>query len=111
MAYDVITPAKLGQGEVGVAPSIFYTVPLNTRVFVKDIDISNTTAGNKDIRIYLVPSGDSPATSNALIYDVAVPTKGGLQWTGTQILDEGDTIQLEADIVGCTANISGAEAV
>ena len=111
MAYDVITPVKLGQGAVTASPTTFYTVPAITRTFVKDIDISNTTAVNKLIRVYLIPTGDSAGTANALIYDLTIPANGSLQWTGVQILEAGDFIQLEADAVGCTAHISGAEAV
>jgi len=111
MAFDVISPAKLGQGAVGITPSTFYTVPSNTRTFVKDIDVCNTTAVAKLIRVYLVPSGDSAGTANALFYDLTIPGNGSLQWTGSQILDVGDTIQAEADAVGCTLNASGGEAV
>jgi hypothetical protein len=111
MAFDSITPVKLGQGAVGATPSIFYTVPANTRTFVKDIDICNTTAVDKLIRVYLVPSGDSAGTDNALFYDLTIPGNGTLQWTGSQILEVGDIIQAEADVVGCTLNASGGEAV
>ena len=111
MAFDVISPVKLGQGAVEITPSTFHTVPVNTRTFVKDIDVCNTTAVDKLIRVYLVPNGDSADTTNALIYDLTIPANGALQWGGVQILETGDTIQLEADVVGCTANISGAEAV
>ena len=69
MAFDLITPVKLGQGAVTSSPVTFYTVPVITRTFVKNIDICNTTAVDKLIRIYLVPNGDSPSTSNARIYD------------------------------------------
>jgi len=111
VAFDVITPTKLGQGAIGTSPGIFYTVPANTRTFIKDIDICNTTDVDKDIRVYLVSSGDSAGTANALIYDLTIPNKGTLQWTGSQILETGDTVQIEADAVGCTANISGGEAI
>ena len=111
MAFDVITPVKLGTGAVTASPATFYTVPSITRTFVKDIDISNTTSVDKLIRVYLIPTGDSAGTANALIYDLTIPANGSLQWTGVQILETGDFIQLEADAVGCTAHISGAEAV
>jgi hypothetical protein len=110
MAFDVITPAKLGQGAVGITPFIFYTVPANTRTFVKNIDICNTTLVSKSITGYLVPIGDSPTADNTLIPGITVPANGMFQWAGVQLLNAGDTIQLMADVVGCTANISGAEA-
>lgn len=111
MAFNKLTPVKLGQGAVLATPSTFYIVPTNTRTYVKNIDICNTTAVDKLIRVYLVPDGDSAGTANALIYDLTVPANGNMEWTGSQILETGDTIQLDADVVGCTANISGGEAV
>ena len=111
MAFNELTPKKLGTGAVAATVSTFYTTPANTRAYVKDIDIANTTAVDKLIRIYLIPSGDAAGTANALIYDLTIPANGSLQWTGTQILEAGDFIQLSADVVGCTAHISGAEGI
>ena len=114
MAFDVITPAKLGQGAIGATVSTFYTVPANTRTFVKNIDICNTTTGNINVTVYLVPSGDSAADANSLLSSIRVigtAAQGGLvQWEGSQILNEGDTIQAVGGVVGLTINISGGEA-
>lgn len=111
MAFDVITPVKLGRGAIGTSLSTPYTVPSSTRGLVKNIDICNTTAVDRLVKVYLVPSGDSAGTANSLMYDVTIPANGIFQWTGIQVLNAGDTIQVSADAVGCTINVSGGEAV
>jgi len=113
MAYDRITPKKLAQAAMPADPTIstIYTVPAKTRTFVKDIDICNTTAATLNAYVYLVASGGSPTTSNLLISGIEVPANGMFQWTGTQILEIGDTIRVKGSAVGLTTNISGAEAL
>lgn len=111
MAYQNITPKKLGQGGITGAVTTLYTVPASTRTLVKDIDVVNTTAGALTIDIYLVPSGGSAGTTNALFYGYSINANSNLQWTGTQIMDAGDTIQIKASGVGCTIHASGGEAV
>lgn len=111
MAFDSITPAKLGRGSIGATVSTFYTVPALTRTFVKDIDIANTTSTTINATVYLVESGGTAGTSNALLYAVMIPANGTLQWTGSQILHAGDTIQALGSTTGLTINISGGEAV
>jgi hypothetical protein len=111
MAFDLITPAKLGQAAITVGVTTLYTVPASTRTFVKDIDIANTTAGALNLRVFLVPFAGTAATTNALFYDVAVAARSTLQWIGTQILNAGDTIQVQASGAGLTITASGAEAI
>lgn len=111
MAFDVITPAKLGQGSIGTIVSTFYITPVITRTLVKDMDICNTTTANINVTAYLVPVGDSPGDDNTLVPGITIPANGMFQWSGIQILNSGGTIQLVADAVGCTANISGGEAI
>lgn len=111
MAFDVITPTKLGQAAITTGVTTLYTVPTSTRTFVKDLDIANTTAAAINVRVFLVPSAGSAATANALFYDAAVPANTTLQWLGTQILNVADTIQVQASSVGLTITASGAEAV
>jgi len=111
MAFQNITPLKLGQAAIGVGVTTLYTVPASTRSFVKDIDICNTTAGALNVRVFLVPSAGSAGTTNALLYDVAVAANSTLQWLGTQILNAADTVQIQASGAGLTISASGAEAI
>jgi hypothetical protein len=111
MAFDVITPTKLGQAAITTGVTTLYTTPASTRAFVKDMDIANTTAGALNVRVFFVPSAGSAATTNALFYDVSIPTATTIQWLGTQIMNAGDTIQIQASGAGLTITASGAEAV
>lgn len=111
MAFDVITPVRLGSGAIGVALTTLRTNPALTRDIVKDIDIANTTSGSITVRVYLVESGGAAGTSNQLTPTLTIPANGYYQWTGCQILHEGDEIQAIASAVGLTAHVSGGEAV
>ena len=88
-----------------------YTVPSNTRTFVKDIDIINTTSSSIGIYVNIVQSGSTATTANAIFYNNALPGNTTVQWTGTQIMNVGDTIQVKASATGCTATISGGEGI
>lgn len=111
MAFDVITPTKLGQSAITTGVTTLYTTPASTRTFVKDMDVANTTAGAINVRVFFVPSAGSAATTNALFYDVSVSANTTIQWLGTQIMNTGDTIQIQASGAGLTITASGAEAV
>ncbi len=50
-------------------------------------------------------------TANAFLYDVPVPNNNALQYDGIQVMNAGDTIQIQAAAVGLTITASGAEAV
>ena len=111
MAFSTITPNQLAQAAIGVATSTLYTVPAATRTFVKDMDICNTTASAITVRVHLVPNAGVAGTGNAVLYDASIPAKSTVQWTGTQVISAGATIQASASNTGVTITISGGEAV
>jgi len=111
MAFDVITPTKLGQAVITTGVTTLYTVPANTRTLLKEFSIANTTGASINVRVFLVPSAGSAATTNAFLYDVPVPNNNALQYNGVQIMNAGDTIQIQAASAGLTISASGAEAV
>jgi hypothetical protein len=45
------------------------------------------------------------------MYNNALPAYTTMQWTGSQVLNAGTTIQVKASAVGCTITASGGEAV
>lgn len=110
MAYQNIVGDLLGQGAITTGYRIFYTVPANTRAYVKEFDICNTTANVINVYVSLVIAGETPGTTNAIMYNTPVPGYSTVQWCGTQILDEAGTVQLKATALGCTVTISGGEA-
>ena len=111
MAYYDITPKRLGQAAMTTSYATIYTTPDNTRTFVKDIDIVNTTASTVYIYVSLVPLAGTAGTANALFYNNALPAYTTLQWAGSQILEGGEFISVKASATGCTINVSGAEAI
>lgn len=110
MAYQTVTPNQLGQAAIGVGVSTLYTVGGATRTFLKDMDICNTTAVAILVSIFLVPAAGTAGTSNALMYNASVPANSTLQWSGSQVLLTGATIQVQGSAAGLTITASGGEA-
>jgi hypothetical protein len=106
--FQIVTPVKLGQVAIGVTNTLVYTVPANMAAYLKDIDIPNTTTAAITVTVYI---GSGTATANILIPAVSIPANSIFQWTGTQILNAGDTIVAAASAAGCNAIVSGAAAV
>lgn len=111
MAFDVITPVKLGQAAITTGVTTLYTVPASTRTLLKEFSIANTTGADINVRVFLVPAGGTAGTTNAFLYDVEVPTGNALQYNGVEVMNAGETIQIQAASVGLTITASGAECV
>ncbi len=111
MAFQNITPTKLGQAAITTGVTTLYTVPASTRALLKEFSIANTTGAAINVRVFLVPSAGAAATSNAFLYDVAVPANNALQYNGVQVMNAGETIQVQAASAGLTITASGAEAI
>jgi hypothetical protein len=109
--YQIITPLQLGQAAITTSYASVYTVPANTRTYVKQIDICNTTASPINVYVSLVPSSGTAGTGNALFYNTSLAGYSTVSWTGTQVLSVAGTIQVKASAVGCTITASGGEAV
>ncbi len=111
MAFQNITPTKLGQATIGLGVTTLYTVPASTRTLLKEFSIANTTGAPINVRVFLVPAAGAAGTGNAFLYDVAVPANNALQYNGVQVMNAGETIQVQASAVGLTITASGAEAI
>jgi hypothetical protein len=111
MAFQNITPTKLGQAAIGVGVTTLYTVPASTRTLLKEFSIANTTGAPINVRVFLVPAAGVAGTANAFLYDVPVPNANALQYNGVQVMNAGETIQVQAAAVGLTITASGAEAI
>jgi hypothetical protein len=109
--YQIVTPASLGTFPIGTNYQTLYVTPANTRTYLKEFDIINGSAALVHIYVSLVPSGGTAGLSNALFYYNALPAYTTMQWTGTQVLATGTTIQVKASATGCTIIASGGEAV
>lgn len=110
MAFQRITPAKLAQAAITAGTTTVYTVPASTRTMLKEIDICNTTAGALTVNVHLVPSAGTAGTGNALFYGTSINANSTLQWSGVQVMNAGDTIQVQGSGLGLTILASGGEA-
>jgi len=110
MRYQNVTPVQLGQAALTTSVATLYTVPSSTRTYVKGIDICNTSGSTITVNVYLVPSGGSAGTGNALFYGLSVSANTTYHWVGTQILNPAQTLQASASTTGCTLIASGGEA-
>jgi len=111
MAFDTITPVRFGQAALTTSAATLYTTPALTRALVKEISVVNTTGAAATFDVYLVPSGGTAGTTNALFYQQPLAAKATLQWNGLQVLNAGQTIQVKASVSGLTVVSSGGEAV
>jgi hypothetical protein len=111
MRYQNVTPIQLGQAALTTSQTVLYTVPANTRTYLKCIDICNTTGGALSASVFLVPSGVSPSTSNSLFYNTNILANTTYNWSGVQILNPSQTVQISASGTGLTVIASGGEAV
>lgn len=107
MAFQSIVGARLIQAALTASYVSIYTAPTGSRVYVKDIDICNTTSGTLRFYVHLVPQGSTPDASNALFYNVPINGTTTVQWTGSQILNAGDSIQVKGSATGCAISITG----
>lgn len=109
--FQLIIPTQLGQAPVGTSYAVLYTTPVDTRTYVKGIDICNTTAASIDVYVSIVPSGGTAGASNAIFYAAVLPAYTTLQWSSTQIMSDGGTLQSKASAIGATITASGGEAI
>lgn len=110
MAY---VPKRLYTGAPGTTITTLYTVPAATKVIVKQIIITNTTATNATISLYLVPNNagavGTAAVGNAIATAQIIPANSSVHLDLAQVLDAAnDTVQaLQGTASALTLVISG----
>ena len=110
MQFQNIIGVKLGQMAMTTDYLLLYRVPKDTRTYDKDMDICNTTGSAITVYVSLVALGGTAGTTNALFYNTNIPANSTMQWTGSEILEAGDTIWVKASATGLTINATGGEA-
>jgi hypothetical protein len=111
MAFQDITGARLGQVEMTTDYIAMYTCPPNTRTYIKDMSICNTTAGALTFYVSLVPDQATVGAANAIYYNTTIAAEDIIHWTGAQIMNAGDTIQVKGSASGVTITVTGGEAI
>lgn len=110
MAYQNVIGNKLSQAEMTTSYATIYTTPTLNRTYVKNIDICNTTGSTQRFYVHFVQKGKVVGVSNAIFYNAPINAYTTVQWTGSEILVEGDIIQVKASAAGVTIMITGGEA-
>lgn len=100
---------NLSKIALSTATTTLYTVPTGVQFTLNDIEICNTSGSPATFTIYLVPSGTASSNSNALFYSAPIAGNTTVQWTGSQILTAGATIQASASTTNVTVMISGGQ--
>ena len=96
MAFQTVTPIRLAQASMTADYLAIYTCPTDARTYMKDIMVCNGTAGAGNVYINIVPDTQAVGASNAIYFNYPLAAHTTFQWKGTQILNEGDTIQVKS---------------
>lgn len=94
-------------GATGTSVGTIYTVPAGQQFTLTDIEICNASATGTTFSIYLVASGGTAGTSNALFYNAPIAKNTTVQWTGSTALSAGSTVQVSAGTTTVAIKISG----
>ena len=110
--FQDIVGLRLGRGQLGTSYSTIYTCPADKRAYIKDINLCNTHSGKVHAYVSIVPSGQTAGAAYEILSNYGVDAYSVYRWTGLQILNAGDTIQVKgSDVNYITVYVSGAEAV
>lgn len=94
-------------GNMGTSVGTVYTVPTGQQFTLTDIEICNASGTATTFSVYLVASGGTAGTSNALFYNAPINGNTTVQWTGSTALSAGSTVQASAGTATVTIKISG----
>ena len=83
----------LPSGNAGTSTGTIYTVLTGQQFTLTDIEICNASSTATTFSIYLVASGGTAGTTNALFYNAPIPANTTVQWTGSTALSAGSSVQ------------------
>lgn len=110
MAFTVVQYKRFCQAQMPTPWTSVYTVPNATQDVLKGLDLVNTNAGTVIGSVCIVPTGGSPGAANALFFNLSMPGSSTTHWAGTQVLNAGDQIYVQANIAASiTITASGLE--
>lgn len=94
-------------GNAGSTLGTIYTVPTGQQFTLTDIEICNASSSASSFSVYIVASGGTAGTTNALFYYAPIPANTTVQWTGSTALSAGSTIQASSGSGNVVIKISG----
>jgi hypothetical protein len=80
---------KLAQGRLPVSGGTtkLYDVPSSTEGIIKTINISNNTASAREVHLFAVGNGGSPADDNLILPGISLGAGCWADWDGTMTLE------------------------
>lgn len=93
---NVLTPSRLYQGTLGTSTVTLYTVPVSTVTMVRNLWLANSNGSSRTYTVYIVKSGQSPATGNKIFAESALAGNDRVGWPMYHPLEAGDTIRAKA---------------
>jgi hypothetical protein len=109
MTFTTVQYIKLVQVAIATATTTQYTTPGARQDVIKDYEICNTTGTAITVSLYVVPTGNSAGTANAILLSASIPANQTFHWTGTIVMNAGDFISTAASATGLTITVSGLE--
>lgn len=109
MTFTTVQYIKLVQVAIATATTTQYTTPASRQDVIKDYEICNTTGASITVNLFIVPTGNSAGTANAILQTAAIPANQTFHWTGTIVMNAGDFIATGASATGLTMTVSGIE--
>lgn len=110
--FQDIVGLRLGRAQLTTTYTTLYTCPTDKRAYIKDINLCNTHTGKEHAYVAIVPSGQTAGAAYEIISNLGIDANTVYRWTGLQILNAGDTIQVKGSGSNLiTIYASGAEAV
>jgi hypothetical protein len=109
--FQTVTAVKLGQAATTTGYVTLYTTPLLAKTYVKQFDINNTSAVPATFYIHIIPVGGTAGTGNSIFYNAPIAGNTTVQWSGVEVMNAGDFIQIKGSGTTCAVTASGGEAV
>jgi ATP-dependent protease ClpP protease subunit len=104
------TPTRLYIGQPRTSNTTLYTVPSGKKAIIKQILLSNTSASDVTVTIYLVPSGGTAGANNMIVPGITVNAKTVVTIDMAQVMNAGDFLVGVQNTSGAvTVTISGVE--
>lgn len=112
-----ITKSLVPGSQLTTSTAIYYTVPASTKAIIKQMTVTNTTAGAVTYTIHLVNDAGAPTAPDQLITGSLAPSgsTGSTVVVGSangHVLETGYTIQaLSNTATAVTLKVSGLEVI
>lgn len=103
MAFTIVQYIRMVAVAVATGATTQYTVPASRQDVIKCVTVCNTSAGS------ITFSMGAPNGIANLFLSITIPPTQTLTWTGTLVLNAGDTIGTSASAIGLALIVSGLE--